>query len=64
MMKLIGLTQIILQLVTIPKVKHWLRRPWDYVETENHPFELAVINPALVTGPSLSGDLVNQTKRL
>ena len=30
---------------------------WDFVEQESNPFELAVINPALVIGPSLSGDL-------
>ena len=30
---------------------------WNYVEKEDNPFELAVINPALVIGPSLSGDL-------
>ena len=27
------------------------RAAWEYVENEGHPFELAVINPALVTGP-------------
>jgi len=37
---------------------------WDYVETENHPFELAVINPALVIGPSLSGDLGESNKAI
>ena len=30
---------------------------WNYVKKEDNPFELAVINPALVIGPSLSGDL-------
>ena len=30
---------------------------WEFVENEKHPFELTVINPALVIGPSLSGDL-------
>ena len=30
---------------------------WDFVEQENNPFEFTVINPALVIGPSLSGDL-------
>jgi dihydroflavonol-4-reductase len=33
------------------------RAAWDFVEEEGNPFELAVINPALVIGPSLSGDL-------
>ena len=37
---------------------------WDYVETENHPFALAVINPALVIGPSLSGDLGESNKAI
>ena len=37
---------------------------WDYVETENYPFELAVINPALVIGPSLSGDLGESNKAI
>ena len=37
---------------------------WDYVEKENHPFELAVINPALVIGPSLSGDLGESNKAI
>ena len=36
----------------------------DYVEKENHPFELAVINPALVIGPSLSGDLGESNKAI
>ena len=30
---------------------------WDFIEQENNPFEFTVINPALVIGPSLSGDL-------
>ena len=30
---------------------------WDFLDQEDNPFELAVINPALVIGPSLSGDL-------
>ena len=33
------------------------RAAWDFVKEEGNPFELAVINPALVIGPSLSGDL-------
>ena len=37
---------------------------WKYVETENHPFELAVINPALVIGPTLSGDLGESNKAI
>ena len=40
------------------------RAAWDYVEKENHPFELAVINPALVIGPSLSGDLGESNKAI
>ena len=30
---------------------------WNFVEQEDNPFEFTVINPALVIGPSLSGDL-------
>tara|TARA_B100001057_G_scaffold180624_2_gene181347 strand:- start:14188 stop:15195 length:1008 start_codon:yes stop_codon:yes gene_type:complete len=37
---------------------------WEFVENENHPFELAVINPALVIGPSLSGDLGESNKAI
>ena len=37
---------------------------WDFVENEGHPFELAVINPALVIGPSLSGDLGESNKAI
>ena len=37
---------------------------WEFVETENYPFELAVINPALVIGPSLSGDLGESNKAI
>jgi len=40
------------------------RAAWDFVENENHPFELAVINPALVIGPSLSGDLGESNKAI
>ena len=35
---------------------------WEFVEKENHPFELAVINPALVVGASLSGDIGESNK--
>jgi len=35
---------------------------WEYVENEDNPFELAVINPALVTGPTLTGDLGESNK--
>ena len=35
---------------------------WEYVDNEDHPFELAVINPALVTGPTLTGDLGESNK--
>ena len=37
---------------------------WEFVEKEDHPFELAVINPALVIGPSLSGDLGESNKAI
>ena len=40
------------------------RAAWEFVENENHPFELAVINPALVIGPSLSGDLGESNKAI
>jgi dihydroflavonol-4-reductase len=30
---------------------------WDFVNEHGNPFKLAVINPVLVTGPSLTGDL-------
>ena len=35
---------------------------WDFLEKENHPFELAVINPALVVGASISGDIGESNK--
>ena len=35
---------------------------WEFVEKESHPFELAVINPALVVGASLSGDIGESNK--
>ena len=37
---------------------------WEFVENEKHPFELTVINPALVIGPSLSGDLGESNKAI
>ena len=37
---------------------------WDFVKKEGNPFELAVINPALVIGPSLSGDLGESNKAI
>ena len=40
------------------------RAAWDFVENEGNPFELAVINPALVIGPSLSGDLGESNKAI
>ena len=40
------------------------RAAWEFVENENNPFELAVINPALVIGPSLSGDLGESNKAI
>jgi dihydroflavonol-4-reductase len=38
------------------------RAAWDFVKNEDHPFELAVINPALVVGASLSGDIGESNK--
>ena len=38
------------------------RAAWDFLENENHPFELAVINPALVVGASISGDIGESNK--
>ena len=40
------------------------RAAWDFVESEDHPFELAVINPALVIGRSLTGDLGESNKAI
>ena len=40
------------------------RAAWDFVKNEDNPFELAVINPALVIGPSLSGDLGESNKAI
>ncbi|MAQ97704.1 MAG: aldehyde reductase [Gammaproteobacteria bacterium] len=40
------------------------RAAWDFVETEGYPFEFAVINPALVIGPTLSGDLGESNKAI
>ena len=37
---------------------------WEFIEKENNPFELAVINPALVIGPALSGDLGESNKAI
>lgn len=37
---------------------------WDFIKNEGNPFELAVINPALVIGPSLSGDLGESNKAI
>jgi len=37
---------------------------WEFIEKENNPFELAVINPALVIGPTLSGDLGESNKAI
>jgi dihydroflavonol-4-reductase len=37
---------------------------WNFLEEEDSPFELAVINPALVIGPSLSGDLGESNKAI
>ena len=38
------------------------RAAWDFLKRENYPFELAVINPALVVGASLSGDIGESNK--
>ena len=38
------------------------RAAWEFLENENHPFELAVINPALVVGASISGDIGESNK--
>lgn len=35
---------------------------WEYVKNEGNPFDLTVINPALVTGPTLTGDLGESNK--
>ena len=35
---------------------------WEFWKTEGHPFELAVINPALVVGASISGDIGESNK--
>ena len=40
------------------------RAAWAFVKNEDNPFELAVINPALVIGPSLSGDLGESNKAI
>ena len=37
---------------------------WNFIKEEDNPFELAVINPALVIGPSLSGDLGESNKAI
>ena len=54
-----------------PSISHYAksktlaeRAAWDFVENEGNPFELAVINPALVIGPSLSGDLGESNKAI
>ena len=38
------------------------RAAWEFWKTEGHPFELAVINPALVVGSSISGDIGESNK--
>jgi len=37
---------------------------WDFIKEHENPFELAVINPALVTGPSLTMDLGESNKSI
>ena len=38
------------------------RAAWEFVKDEKYPFELAVINPALVVGASISGDIGESNK--
>ena len=38
------------------------RAAWEFWKTEGHPFDLAVINPALVVGASISGDIGESNK--
>ena len=54
-----------------PEINHYAKSKtlaemaaWDFVKNEGNPFELAVINPALVIGPSLSGDLGESNKAI
>ena len=54
-----------------PSISHYAKSKtlaekaaWDFVDNEDNPFELAVINPALVIGPSLSGDLGESNKAI
>ena len=37
---------------------------WQFLKENGNPFELAVINPALVTGPTLTGDLGESNKAI
>ena len=54
-----------------PEINHYAKSKtlaemaaWDFVKNEGNPFEFAVINPALVIGPSLSGDLGESNKAI
>ena len=54
-----------------PSISHYAKSKtlaekaaWDFVDNEDNPFELAVINPALVIGPSLSVDLGESNKAI
>ena len=54
-----------------PSISHYAKSKtlaekaaWDFVKNEDNPFELAVINPALVIGPSLSSDLGESNKAI
>ena len=54
-----------------PSISHYAKSKtlaekaaWDFVDNEDNVFELAVINPALVIGPSLSGDLGESNKAI
>ena len=40
------------------------RAAWEFWKTEGHPFDLAVINPALVVGASISGDIGESNKAI
>ncbi|MAR94971.1 MAG: aldehyde reductase [Gammaproteobacteria bacterium] len=54
-----------------PEINHYAKSKtlaemaaWDFVKNEGNPFELAVINPALVIGPTLSDDLGESNKAI
>ena len=54
-----------------PEINHYAKSKtlaemaaWDFIKNEGNPFEFAVINPALVIGPSLSSDLGESNKAI